>query len=247
MRTLLVKWLSNRCLYLPLVLRGRYKHLGKRFSDLYIAGARDLWNTWNTVKPLKRRWSLLIQNKLEGMTSWFNMATYKVNFNMFVRNNSLVWMAFEGFKTVTKLKHFFYRWVEKYLSPGGTLIHHSIRTPISDITKCRPMQGNPRQSWILDSMPWDPDSRYSMDSSLCKRILDSEFQSLMRFRTPWAVFRIPKPRIPDSTQTFSRSADSRNKDFLDSGIWIPLRWCYTGRFATTIFSTKQRCNFGTML
>ena len=24
-------------------------------------------------------------------------------------------------------------------------------------------------------------------------------------------------------------------------------WCYTGRFATTIFSTTQRCNVGTML
>ena len=26
-----------------------------------------------------------------------------------------------------------------------------------------------------------------------------------------------------------------------------LRWCYTGRFATTIFSVTQRCNVGTML
>ena len=27
----------------------------------------------------------------------------------------------------------------------------------------------------------------------------------------------------------------------------PLRWCYTGRFAATIFSATQRCNVGTML
>ena len=153
MRKLPVKWLSNPCLYLPLVLHGRYKHLGKRFSDVYIAGAPDLWNTWNTVKPstvkpLKRRWSLLIQNK-ERITNflttlswrgWRHNSTWrliKLTFNMFVRNNSLVWMAFEGVKSVTKLKYFLYLWVEKYLSPGGTLIHHSIRTPISDIRELR--------------------------------------------------------------------------------------------------------------
>ena len=174
------------------------------------------------------------------MTSWFNMATYKVNFYMFVRNNSLVWMAFEGFKTVTKLKHFLHLWVEKYLSPGGTLIHHSIMTPISDITKCRSMQGNPRQSWILDS-------RNSVDSSLWKRILDSEFQSLMGFRTPWAIFRIPKPRIPDSTRNIFPECRFKKQRFLGSRNLDSLRWCYTGRFATTIFSATQRCNFGTML
>ena len=147
MRTLLVKRLSNRCLYLPLVLRGRYKHLGKRLSDLYIAGARDLWNTWNIVKPskvkpLKRRWSLLIQNK-EKITNFLTTSSWREwrydSTWLLIRNNSLVWMAFEGVKTVTKLKHFLYRWVEKHLSPGGTFIHHSIRTPISNITKCRPM------------------------------------------------------------------------------------------------------------
>ena len=42
--------------------------------------------------------------------------------------------------------------------------------------------------------------------------LDSGFQSLVGFRIPSAVFRIPKPRIPDST----------SKKFLDSGIRIPL-------------------------
>ena len=34
----------------------------------------------------------------------------------------------------------------------------------------------------------------------------------LRFRIPWAGFRIPKPSIPDST----------SKNFLDSGIRIPL-------------------------
>ena len=42
--------------------------------------------------------------------------------------------------------------------------------------------------------------------------LDSGFQSLVGFRIPSAGFRIPKPRIPDST----------SKKFLDSGIRIPL-------------------------
>ena len=44
------------------------------------------------------------------------------------------------------------------------------------------------------------------------RKLDSGFQSLVGFRIPSVGFRIPKPRIPDSTR----------KKFLDSGIRIPL-------------------------
>ena len=28
------------------------------------------------------------------------------------------------------------------------------------VSELNPMQGNPEQSWILDSMPWIPDSRY---------------------------------------------------------------------------------------
>ena len=42
--------------------------------------------------------------------------------------------------------------------------------------------------------------------------LDSGFQSLVVFRILSAGFRIPKPRIPDST----------SKKFVDSGIRIPL-------------------------
>ena len=42
--------------------------------------------------------------------------------------------------------------------------------------------------------------------------LDSGFQSLVGFQILGAGFRIPKPRIPDST----------SKKFLDSGIRIPL-------------------------
>ena len=44
------------------------------------------------------------------------------------------------------------------------------------------------------------------------RIPATGFQSLVGFRIPWAVFWIPKPRIPDST----------SKNCTDSGIRIPL-------------------------
>ena len=42
------------------------------------------------------------------------------------------------------------------------------------------------------------------------QVLDSGFQSLSGFWTPWAEFRILKPRIPEST----------GKNLTDSGIWI---------------------------
>ena len=69
---------------------------------------------------------------------------------------------------------------------------------------CRPMKGNPRQSWILDSALWIPEFKV-LDSSICQQNLDSEFQSLVGFR-------ISKPRISDSI----------SKIFPDSGIRIPL-------------------------
>ena len=58
------------------------------------------------------------------------------------------------------------------------------------------------------------------------KALDSRFQSVVRFRIPWFVFRIPKPKIPESTN-ISRILDSTSKNFLDSriqdclGFWIP--------------------------
>ena len=71
---------------------------------------------------------------------------------------------------------------------------------------CTAPKGNPRESWILDLMLW------ILDSSLCWRNLDSIIQSLVGFRIPWAVFRIPKPTILNST----------GKNFPDSGIRILL-------------------------
>ena len=66
---------------------------------------------------------------------------------------------------------------------------------------------------IQDSLGfWTVDSGFPVvDSSLCEWNLDSEFQSFVGFRIPRTVFRIPKPRIPDST----------SKIFPDSGIRIP--------------------------
>ena len=57
---------------------------------------------------------------------------------------------------------------------------------------------------VLDSGFHVVDSRFQvLDSSLCQWNLDSGFQSLVGFRIPWAVFRIPKPGIPDSISKFS--------------------------------------------
>ena len=45
------------------------------------------------------------------------------------------------------------------------------------------------------------DSRFQeLDSSLCQWNLDSRFQSLVGFRIPLAVFRIPMPRLFDFTR-----------------------------------------------
>ena len=51
-----------------------------------------------------------------------------------------------------------------------------------------------------------------------KAPLDSEFQSFAGFWIPWAIFRILKSRIADST----------SKKFPDSGIWIPLNGATDG-------------------
>ena len=65
------------------------------------------------------------------------------------------------------------------------------------------MLGNPRQSWILDSALWIPDSKHlSRFCILSQWNLDSGFQSLVSFLVPGAVFhliRIPEPTIPNCT------------------------------------------------
>ena len=71
---------------------------------------------------------------------------------------------------------------------------------------------NPRQTWTLNATSRIPDSRNYCRFQPFQRNLDSGFQSLVGFRILWNVFRIPKPKIPDST----------SKNFPDSGIRFPL-------------------------
>ena len=68
-----------------------------------------------------------------------------------------------------------------------------------------------RHSWILDSTPWIPNSIYWIPD-LFQWNLDSGFELLVGFRIPTPVFRIPKPRIPDST----------SKNFQDSGFQMQI-------------------------
>ena len=60
--------------------------------------------------------------------------------------------------------------------------------------------------WIPDSSYWIPD--------LFLWNLDSALQMSVGFQIPTAVFRFPRDRSPDS----------KSKNFLDSGIRIPLHW-----------------------
>ena len=95
---------------------------------------------------------------------------------------------------------------------------------------------NPGRYWSLNSPPWIPDSGFQAPDStnICQLTLDSGFQSSVGFCIPWAVFQIPKPRIPDCT----------SKNFSDSGIQTvpymgrlegrrPLNWL-TVNFLSTI-------------
>ena len=68
---------------------------------------------------------------------------------------------------------------------------------------------------VLDSGFHAVDSGFQvLDSTLCQWNLDSWFQYWLGFPILWTVLRIPKPRIPDSSNTI----------FTDSGIRIPLRY-----------------------
>ena len=68
--------------------------------------------------------------------------------------------------------------------------------------------------WILDIL----------DSRLSQWKLDPRFKSLMGIQIPWAVFQIPKPRIPDSTSKMFLDSRFCNQKFL--GFWNPysLSW-----------------------
>ena len=58
----------------------------------------------------------------------------------------------------------------------------------------------------------------------CQWKMDSELQSVVGFRIPWAGFQIPKPRIPNSTiKKISRIPHPTSNNSFSSGIRILLR------------------------
>ena len=77
--------------------------------------------------------------------------------------------------------------------------------------------------WISKSRYWIPDS-LTVELGFLIPIVSGIHDSLSS--------------IPDSKDQDSRF---HGKNLLDSGIRIPLRSCYTRRFATTIFSATRRC------
>ena len=84
----------------------------------------------------------------------------------------------------------------------------------SDIFSCRHIVVNMVKT-VLDSGFHAVDSGLQiLDSSLCEWNLDSGFQSLVGFRIPWAVLRIPQTQ-------FSKIPDSTSKYFTDFRIRIP--------------------------
>ena len=60
------------------------------------------------------------------------------------------------------------------------------------------MFGNPRHFEILDPMLWIPDSKFLIPESVSVE-LGFRIPIVSEIQIPWAVFQIPKPRIPDST------------------------------------------------
>ena len=73
-----------------------------------------------------------------------------------------------------------------------------------------------RESNTASLIVWIPRHGFRISGTgfriICHWNLDTGFQSLVRLRIPYAVFRNPKPRIPNSTR----------KNFPDSEIRIPL-------------------------
>ena len=92
--------------------------------------------------------------------------------------------------------------------------------------------GNPRQS--VDSGSDAMDSGFQvLNFSLCEGNFDSGFQSLVRFQISRAVFRIPKPRIPDFTsKIFSESVFNKQE---------------SPRLRTALHGTTRKCGQAPLL
>ena len=94
------------------------------------------------------------------------------------------------------------------MNPLWTRINRFIWSPDPDHIK------GTHPKTVLDSESHSMGSGFLvLDSSIFHWNLNSSFHSLFGLRIPWAVFWIPKPRIPDSTR----------KNFTDSRIRIPLQ------------------------
>ena len=111
------------------------------------------------------------------------------------------------------------------------------------------MLGNPRHSWILDSTPWIPDSIYWIPD-LFQWNLDSGFELLVGFRIPTPVFRIPRPRIPDSTSKNFQDSGFQMQKFPgfrnpDSFTWgdklMPFAWPFAIKKGRFKLSTPAKC------
>ena len=120
----------------------------------------------------------------------------------------------EGNRLLASFHHRTEKLSSNSLNSNGTgmeQVVHTHRTSCrSGFAPCKGIQDS-LGFWIPRRGFWIPDSNYRIPD-LFQLNLDSGFQSLVGFRTPWAVFRVPRPRIPDSTC----------ENFPDSGIWIPL-------------------------
>ena len=128
--------------------------------------------------------------------------------------------------TATSGRHFVLLGLYLILSPGGTKIHFA---SVSWLQNCLEVgksnyyiHGRSKQMWYKREICHVRKSKTVLDSGFQAmdfgfQVLDTvfvsgtwilfKFQALVGFCIPWAVFRIPKHRIPD---------------FPDSGIRIPL-------------------------
>ena len=85
-----------------------------------------------------------------------------------------------------------------------------------ECTSFRHMQGNPRQTWILDSTPWIPDTWHWIPADSLSVELGFRILVVSAIRIPRTVFWIPKPRIPNSTRNIFGISHSTSKNFPDS-------------------------------
>lgn len=119
---------------------------------------------------------------------------------------------------VSKVKYLFRRKLIKFLlisDTGGS--EEKLRVLPTWVEPVAPRNDEreiARQSWIVDSTPYIPDSSYWIPG-LCQWNMDSGFQTLVEFR-------IPKPKISDFISKSFQDTNSTRKNVPDSGIRIPL-------------------------